>query len=86
MTYKSHGRKGARWRRLRAQVLEANNICWLCGKPGADSVDHVLPLSIYPELAHDMSNLRPAHIACNSSKGAGANAPRVGPMPRSRQW
>ena len=88
MTYKSHGRKGARWRRLRAQVLEANNVCWLCGKstPPADTVDHVLPLSVYPELAHDIGNLRPAHKSCNSSKGAGAPGAHQAPMPRSRRW
>ena len=86
MSSKYDGRSSGKWRKLRKQVLAANDVCWLCGKPGADTVDHVLPLSLYPELAHDMSNLRPAHIACNSSKGAGANAPRVGPMPRSRQW
>lgn len=84
MTFKSHGRKGHRWRQLRAMVLESSDVCWLCGTPGADTIDHVLPLSIYPELAHDLSNLRPAHKSCNSSKGAGRNhQPK---MPRSRRW
>jgi 5-methylcytosine-specific restriction endonuclease McrA len=86
MTYKSHGRAGHRWRRLRKQVLDANDICWLCGKPGADTVDHVLPLSIYPELAHDIGNLRPAHQRCNSAKGAGAPGAHQAPMLRSRRW
>ena len=88
MTYKSHGRKGARWRRLRAQVLESSDVCWLCGKstPPADTVDHVLPLSVYPELAHDLGNLRPAHKSCNSSKGAGLDMEKARPMPRSRRW
>jgi 5-methylcytosine-specific restriction endonuclease McrA len=68
--YKSHGRAGHRWRTIRAQVLEQSNVCHLCGKGGADTVDHVIPLSVAPELAHDMANLRPAHKSCNSRRGA----------------
>jgi len=86
MTFKSHGRKGHRWRKLREQVLDGNDTCWLCGssQPPADTVDHVLPIKYFPELAHDISNLRPAHRSCNSSKGAGRNhQPK---MPRSRKW
>ena len=85
MTYKSHGRMGHKWRKLREQVLAGNDICWLCGKPGADTVDHILPLSKFPELAHDLGNLRPAHRSCNSKKGAGSGTPAAD-MPRSRRW
>ena len=86
MSSKYDGRSSVRWRKIRKQVLDANDICWLCGKPGADTVDHVLPLSVYPELAHDIGNLRPAHQRCNSSKGAGAPGAHQAPMPRSRRW
>ena len=82
---RSDGRAGSRWRRLRRQVLDASDICWLCGKPGADEVDHILPLSQFPELAHDLGNLRPAHKSCNSSKGAGTGG-ATQQMPRSRRW
>ena len=78
-----HGRKGRPWQRLRAEVLAASDICWLCGRPGANSVDHVLPLSTHPELAHDRSNLAPAHLSCNSSKGARATRTTTA---ASRQW
>lgn len=85
MTVPSHGRTGRPWRRIRNQVLSASDICWLCGQAGADTVDHILPISLYPELAHDMSNLRPAHRSCNSRKGAG-NIERVREPLRSRRW
>lgn len=78
------GRTGRPWRRVRAAVLESNDVCWLCGTPGADSVDHVIPLSKGgPEL--DPANLRPAHGRCNS-----ARKDTLGPPKRqragSRQW
>ena len=86
MVTPSHGRTGRPWRRLRAQVLDGSTLCWLCGQLGADTVDHVLPLSRFPELAHDLANLRPAHRSCNSRKGAGRADEHVRPMPRSRRW
>lgn len=42
-------------------------ICWLCGLPGADTRDHVRPIS--KGGTNDPSNLRPAHRACNSRRG-----------------
>ena len=83
---KYDGRSSQTWKRMRRQILEASDVCWLCGKPGADTVDHVLPLSQFPELAHDLGNLRPAHKSCNSKKGAGTGENPVRPMPRSRRW
>ncbi|WP_408909508.1 HNH endonuclease [Streptomyces solicavernae] len=35
------------------------------------TVDHVLPLSLYPHLALEISNMREAHRTCNSSRGQG---------------
>jgi 5-methylcytosine-specific restriction endonuclease McrA len=50
-------------------VLARTDICWICGQPGADTVDHILPA------AHggtrNETNLRPAHRSCNSRRGAG---------------
>jgi 5-methylcytosine-specific restriction endonuclease McrA len=83
---KYDGRTSHKWKKLRLQVLAASDVCWLCSRPGADTVDHILPLALYPELAHDMSNLRPAHKSCNSRKGAGGVSEQVRPMPRSRRW
>jgi 5-methylcytosine-specific restriction protein A len=51
----------------RAAILAASNICWLCGKHGANTVDHVIPLSHGG--TNDISNLKPAHKRCNSSRG-----------------
>ena len=56
------------YRRNRAAVLAASDICHLCGLPGADSVDHLIPRSKGGD--NSMSNLAPAHIGCNASRGA----------------
>lgn len=82
-------RNGGRRRKLSAIVLapdEQGNppACSICSQPGADSVDHVLPRSKYPELTWELGNLRPAHGSCNSSKGASANTRDLGSL--SRQW
>lgn len=53
---------------LAARLSMWGGHCWLCGAPGADSVDHVIP--IIAGGPHILANLRPAHRSCNSSKGA----------------
>ena len=79
------GRSGRPISRIRDQVRrEGSHICWLCGKPidmtldaqthaYGWTIDHVLPLSMYPELAVDITNMREAHRHCNSSRGNGTN-------------
>lgn len=55
---------------LAALVQEHGSTCWLCERPVADepvSGDHVTPL-IYGG-TDDLSNLRPAHTACNIARG-----------------
>ena len=65
------------WRNLRASILRASDICHICGKPGADAIDHVIPLARGG--TSDPSNLRPAHHdtgdRCNRVKGDKAHAP-----------
>jgi hypothetical protein len=39
--------KGSRYRRLRALILAASDICHLCGHPGADSIDHLYPVRCF---------------------------------------
>lgn len=56
--------------------------CWLCRQPGADSIDHVLPKSKYPDLIWEPGNMRPAHGDCNSSKGDGVAARDMGSQSR----
>lgn len=58
------------------RILAVSDVCHICGQPGADSVDHVIPL------AHggteDLSNLRPAHMhPCNRSKSDKDFAPII---------
>lgn len=73
-------RKGRPYRRVREQVLAQDDTCWLCGKPGADTIDHLVPISKGGSLL-DKTNLRPAHFACNSRRGDGR-----GKRQPSRVW
>ncbi|MGW9437948.1 HNH endonuclease [Streptomyces sp. NPDC055607] len=86
-------RNGRPYRRLVAELKAKGLPCWICGheiNPRLDSrhrlsftLDHLVPLSRGGNLL-DPANARPAHRACNSSKGN-----RVGftaPMRASRRW
>jgi 5-methylcytosine-specific restriction endonuclease McrA len=76
-------RHGTRVRRLLTIVLERDgDVCWLCGKPGANSVDHLLPQSLGG--GHDPGNLRAAHRWCNAAR---KNTPLgAGLAEHSRAW
>jgi 5-methylcytosine-specific restriction endonuclease McrA len=70
-----------RYRKLRLDVLaSAGGVCWICGRPGATTVDHVRPVSTHPHLALDPANMRAAHLSCNSERGARAPE-RTAPPP-----
>jgi len=56
-------------------------VCWLCGRPGADTQDHVVPVS----RGGTNADTRPAHRACNSARGNRPPRPRR-PSPQSREW
>ena len=56
------------YRRNRATILRDSPPCALCGKPGADTADHIIPYAAGG--THDLENLRPAHHRCNSIAGA----------------
>ena len=74
----THGRKGRPWRRLREQVLREEPVCYLCHRRPSTQVDHLWPLSLYPDLAHVRSNLRGVCAFDNGSKAdrlPGAAAP-----------
>jgi 5-methylcytosine-specific restriction endonuclease McrA len=74
---RSHGRTTRRFRRLRSETLDESTICIVCGHDGADSADHIIALSVDPELAEDADNLGPCHHRpcpvcgrqCNNEKG-----------------
>jgi 5-methylcytosine-specific restriction endonuclease McrA len=61
------------------RILTASDVCHICGKPGADAIDHVTPLARGG--TDELANLKPAHhdVApfCNRIKGAKAYAPIV---------
>jgi 5-methylcytosine-specific restriction endonuclease McrA len=60
-------RLGKGYRINRAAILEGSPNCAICGGPGADTADHILPLSKGGTSA--LSNLRPAHLSCNARRG-----------------
>ncbi|MFD0003542.1 HNH endonuclease [Streptomyces sp. NPDC127178] len=59
------------------------NICWICGEhidltlPPSHAkgwtMDHVQPVSLRPDLAMDLRNIREAHRDCNGKRGANVN-------------
>lgn len=71
------GRKGRPYRRWQATVLARSRVCWICGHDGADSADHIVPLT-RGGAPTDPDNGAPAHHQpcptcgrrCNSSRGA----------------
>lgn len=55
---------GQKWRGIVLQVY--GTTCHLCGKPGANSADHIIPRS---KGGNDtLENLRPAHQQCNAAR------------------
>lgn len=80
-------------KRALAHVLaKFGRICWLCGhsiKPGAESVDHVHAAVDHPELEHEPSNWRPAHLhPAGRPKGCHVNGCRCpgNTGRRNRPW
>jgi 5-methylcytosine-specific restriction endonuclease McrA len=71
----SAGRSTASFKRLAREILRASDICWLCGNGGADTVDHVVPLAVAPQLAEVRSNLKPAHGKKRTLEADGFDCP-----------
>lgn len=90
MTAATHGRSGRPWRALRARVLREEPYCEIRGpkcKRVATTVDHIVPLSVDPSLAHVRENLRSACTACNYAGGARiTNGKRNGYVPRPQAY
>jgi 5-methylcytosine-specific restriction endonuclease McrA len=59
---------GRRWRELVARHVFPGAPCSYCGKQ-AQTLDHVLPRSKFPDLTWALENLTPACYRCNRSKG-----------------
>jgi 5-methylcytosine-specific restriction endonuclease McrA len=91
MSAANHGRHGRPWRRIRALILKRDPYCTIRGpkcKHYSTTVDHIIPLSVRPDLAHEMTNLRGACGPCNYAGGAritNARA-RAARPPAPRDW
>ena len=48
-------------------TLHPLRVCYLCGKSGADTLDHIIARA--DGGTDELENLRPAHRSCNSSRG-----------------
>jgi 5-methylcytosine-specific restriction endonuclease McrA len=59
---------GNAYRKARRAILARDDVCWICGLAGAETTDHVIPRHLGG--GSDAANLRPAHFACNASRGA----------------
>lgn len=89
------GKYGSRHRKNRDQYKGQDNVrCWLCGElidmslPREDNMsyelDHVKPVSKFPELRYDPANTRPSHKGCNRDRGN--RDPKPGLTRTSRDW
>jgi 5-methylcytosine-specific restriction endonuclease McrA len=93
MVSKSTGRSTRPARRNRAEILAESDVCIICGHRGADSVDHIIPMDLRPDLAEDKDNLGPAHHEpcptcarrCNNEKGVRPLSEVTG-LVTSRDW
>src|SRR4051794_8863016 len=78
---------GRRVTELKRYILARDNgICGLCGEPGADTIGHLEPYALRPDLAWDLGNMQAQHgrkrtrrqdgftCAGNFSEGAGIRA------------
>jgi 5-methylcytosine-specific restriction endonuclease McrA len=58
----------AGWDKVRRRVLRGSSVCYLCNKPGADEVDHLIPR--HKGGSDEESNLRPVHRFCHAKKSS----------------
>jgi 5-methylcytosine-specific restriction protein A len=76
------------WGRIRKRVLRRDQgICYVCGRPGANQVDHIVPVSMGG--GEEDANLaaiheRPCHAA-KTSREANAQNPRAQPRKRAEE-
>lgn len=76
---------GWAWQKLRRKAFDIyGRTCHLCGRPGADTIDHLDPVSVVGGALPDLARVRPAHTTCNSGRG---NKPlSQSRSPRSEDW
>lgn len=66
--------EGRRWRQLKTRIIRRDaGVCHLCGRPGADSADHLIPEALGGP-RWDPANLAAVHHnaepRCNRIRGA----------------
>jgi len=67
---KQRGVSATVWNQLCKEVYSTyENRCMACGTTEKLSVDHIKPISFYPELGEVFSNLQILCRSCNSKKG-----------------
>lgn len=67
MSHPQSVQKSYEWKVARRKAFEYyGDICYLCGRPGANSIDHIVP--VVAGGTNDLTNLRPAHMSCNNRK------------------
>lgn len=63
----SRSRRSGNYLKHRQRLYHAyNSTCWLCGKPNAAQIDHLIPL--WQGGSDNFENLRLAHDECNSAR------------------
>jgi hypothetical protein len=73
--------RGATLQKLRKRVFDFyGDECWLCHQEGADTIDHILPVSLGG--GDELDNLRPAHG--RKSKNCVGNFSRKRPTAQQR--
>ncbi|WP_079635083.1 HNH endonuclease signature motif containing protein [Mycobacteroides abscessus] len=57
------------WRQLSKRLRTQSPFCEFCGSKDGLTVDHIIPPSEAPKLAHEVVNLRVLCRSCNSRRG-----------------
>jgi 5-methylcytosine-specific restriction endonuclease McrA len=57
----------AGWDKTRRRILRKSDVCYLCGSPGSDEVDHVRPRHLG---GGEDDNLAPVHRSCHARKSS----------------
>ena len=93
--------RSSRWPYVRRMAWERDRktraCCHICGEPidyfvapssTPDSYepDHILPVSLRPDLELDLKNVAPAHRRCNSQRGDGSQIAGNDVGMHSRIW
>lgn len=73
----------AQQKRARYVMRRDDSICHLCGLPGSEEIDHVVPLA--EGGSDELDNLAPAHKRCHAKKSS-AEAQRGRERKRARKW